>query len=64
MLNAKKSLTCCHINKQQQHQFNGHLSGTKKVSVSQYQKGKTNLDLLEQESEWHLHQLGHTQICT
>jgi len=31
---------------QQQHLFNGPLSGT--IWVSQYQKGKTNLDLLEQ----------------
>jgi len=29
------------------HPFNGPLSGT--TQVSQYQKGKTNLDLLEQE---------------
>jgi len=28
--------------------------------VSRHQKGKTNLDLLEQESEWQWHQ----QICT
>jgi len=32
--------------------------------VSQYQKGKTNLDLLEQDSEWQWDQLGHMQICT
>jgi len=32
--------------------------------VSQHQKGKTNLDLLEQESEWQWHQLGYMQICT
>jgi len=39
------------------------LSGT--TQVSRYQKGKTNLDLLEQEiSEWQWHQLGHMQICT
>ena len=31
---------------QQQHPFNGPLSGTNQVS--QYQNGKTNLDLLEQ----------------
>jgi len=31
--------------------------------VSQYQKGKTNLDFTEATvSEWH--QLGHTQVCT
>jgi len=33
---------------QQRHPFNGPLSGT--THVSQYQKGKTNLDLLEQET--------------
>jgi len=27
-----------------------------------YQEGKTNLDLLQQEWQWH--QLGHMQICT
>jgi len=32
--------------------------------VSRHQKGKTNLDLLEQDSEWQWHQLGHMQICT
>jgi len=32
--------------------------------VSQYQKGKTNLDLTEaRDSEWHWHQLGHMQVC-
>jgi len=31
-----------------QHTFNGPLSGT--TQVSRYQKGKTNLDLLEQET--------------
>jgi len=32
--------------------------------MSRYQKGKTNLDLLEKEdSEWQWHQLGHRQIC-
>ena len=38
------------------------LSGT--TWVSRYQKGKTNLDLPEQDSEWQWHQLGHMQICT
>jgi len=33
---------------QQQHPFSGRLSWT--TRVSQYQKGKTNLDLLEQET--------------
>jgi len=33
--------------------------------VSQYQKGKTNLDFTEaRDSEWHCHQLGHMQVCT
>jgi len=33
--------------------------------VSQYQKGKTNLDFSEaRDSEWQWHQLGHTQVCT
>ena len=31
--------------------------------MSQYQKGKTNLDFTEaRDSEWH--QLGHMQVCT
>jgi len=33
--------------------------------VSQYQKGKTNLDLTEaRDSEWQWHQLEHMQVCT
>jgi len=33
--------------------------------VSQYQKGKTNLDFTEaRENEWQWHQLGHMQVCT
>jgi len=32
--------------------------------VSQYQKGKTNLDFTEaRDSEWQLHQLGNMQVC-
>ena len=43
--------------------FNGPLSGT--TRVSQYQKGKTNLDFTEvRDSEWQWHQLGHMQVCT
>jgi len=39
------------------------LSGT--TRVSQYQKGKTNVDFTEaRDSEWQWHQLGHMQICT
>ena len=45
------------------HPFNGPLSGT--TQVSQYEKGKTNLDFTEaRDSEWQWHQLGHTQVCT
>jgi len=33
--------------------------------VSQYQKGKTNLDFTEaRDSEWQWHRLGHMQVCT
>ena len=40
-----------------------HFSGT--TQVSQYQKGKTNLDFTEaRDSEWQWHQLGHMQVCT
>ena len=40
------------------HPFNGPMSGT--TQVSQYQKGKTNLDLTgARDSEWQWHQLGH-----
>jgi len=45
------------------HPFNGHLSGTTRVSW--YQKGKNNLDFTEarvNERQWH--QPGHMQICT
>jgi len=45
------------------HTFNGHFSGT--TRVSRYQKGKTNLDFIEaRDSEWQWHQLGHMQVCT
>jgi len=33
--------------------------------VSQYQKGKTNLDFTgARDSEWQWHKLGHMQVCT
>jgi len=33
--------------------------------VSQYQKGKINLDFTEaRDNKWQWHQLGHMQICT
>jgi len=42
---------------------NGPLCRT--TRVSQYQKGKTNLDFSEaRDSEWQWHQLGHMQVCT
>ena len=45
------------------HPFNGPLSRT--TRVSQYQKGKTNLDFTEAgDSEWQSHQPGHMQVCT
>jgi len=45
------------------HTFNGPLSGT--TQVSQYQKGKTNLDFTEaRDSERQWHQLGRMQVCT
>jgi len=43
--------------------LNGPFSGT--TQVSQYQKGKTNLDFTEaRDSEWQWHQLDHMQVCT
>jgi len=43
------------------HLFNGPLSRT--TRVSQYQKGKANLDFTEaRDSEWQWHQLGHMQF--
>ena len=45
-----------------QHPFNSLLFGT--TQVRWYQVGKTNLDLLKQESEWQWHQLDHMQVCT
>ena len=45
------------------HPFNCPLSGT--TRVSQYQKGKTNLDFTEaRDSEWQWHQLGCMQVGT
>ena len=35
------------------------------IWVSQYQKGKTNLDFIEaRDSKWHWHKLGNMQVCT
>jgi len=45
------------------HPFNGHFSGT--TRVSRYQKGKTNLDFTEaRDSEWQWHQLGHMHYAS
>ena len=45
------------------HPINGLFSRT--TQVSQYQKGKINLDFTEaRDSEWQWHQLGHMQVCT
>ena len=44
------------------HPFNGPLSGS--TRVSQYQKGKTDLDFTgARDSEWQWHQLGDMQVC-
>ena len=57
-VNDSKATTHTHT-----HTFNGSLSRT--TQVSQYQKGKTNLDFTEaRDSEWQWHQLGHVQVCT
>jgi len=48
--------------KQQQHPFNGSLSGTTQVRKV---KGETNLDFIEaRDSEWQWRQLSHMHICT
>ena len=45
------------------HTFNSRLSRT--TQMSQYQKGKTNLDFTKaRDSEWQWYQLGHMQVCT
>ena len=54
----RRSNLTCNNNNNEQHPFNGPLSGT--TQVSQYQKAKTNLDFTEaRDSEWQWHQLGH-----
>ena len=57
--NSVTQWKCCSYT----HPFNGPLSGT--TRVSQYQKGKTNLDFSEaRDSEWQWHRLDHMQVCT
>jgi len=52
-----------HITHTHTHPFNVPLSRT--TQVSQYQKGKTNLDFTGvRDSEWQWHQLGYMQVCT
>jgi len=42
-----------------------HYPLSRTTRVSQYRKGKTNLDITEAtDSEWQWYQLGHMQICT
>jgi len=56
-------LTQTNISKNTLHPFNCPLSGT--TRVSQYQKGKTNLDFTEaRDSERQWHQLDYMQVCT
>ena len=60
---AKKLVLFCCVTHTHTHPFNGSFSGT--TQVSQYQKGKTNLDFTEaRDSGWQWHQLGHMQVCT
>jgi len=57
------NVATCHQNITHTHPFNGPLSGT--TQVSQYQKGKTNLDFTgARDSEWQWYQLGRMQVCT
>jgi len=56
-LSNKKNNTHTHT------RFSGPLSRTNQVS--QYQKGKTNMDFTEaRDCEWQWHLLGHMQVCT
>ena len=58
--NYERSYTHTHTHT---HQFNSLFYGT--TWVSQYQKGKTNLDFTEARvSEWQWHQLGHCLLYT
>ena len=61
--NTTHSHSSRHETKRHTHPFNGPFSRT--TWVSQYQKGKTNLDFTDAtDSEWQWHQLGHMQACT
>jgi len=63
MTSGQKAKVCFWLEYTHTHPFNGPLSGT--TQVSQYQKGKTNLDFTEaRDSEWQWNPLGHMQVCT
>jgi len=52
----------CQISKISNKQYNTRLTD---YQVSQYQKGKTSLDITEaSDCEWKWHQLGRMQVCT
>ena len=58
-----QGMLCDWLKNTHTHLFNGPLSGT--TWVSQYQKGKTNLDFAgARDSEWQWNPLGHMQVCT
>ena len=60
---ARSPAAATYISTTHTHPFNGPLSGT--TRVSQYQKGKTNLDFTgARDSGWQWHQLSHMQVCT
>ena len=46
------------------HYYTRLTASSRTTWVSQYQKGKTNLDFTgARDSEWQWHQLGHMQVC-
>jgi len=54
-------LNCSKLQQAHTQPFNGPLT----TRVSQYQKGKINLDFTAaRDSEWQWHQLGRMQVCT
>ena len=63
LLSSSRDIGAVILKNTHTHPFNGPLSGT--TRVSQYQKGKTNLDFSEaKDSEWQWHRLDHMQVCT
>ena len=63
-------LWCCWLGGRKGIPEKGPLNGcvcvlSRTTRVSQYQKGKTDLDFTEaRDSEWQWHQLGYMQVCT